>query len=198
MRWPGPARSEPELIIDFATLTGAARVALGPDLPALFANDDELAERLLDLRHASMADPVWRMPLWDGYDEMLKSDLADLSNAADSPLAGAVTAALFLRRFVPDGTPWAHLDTFAWRPAAKPGRPKGGDALGLQGGLRAASTAAIREAESRRIRPRFSRHFRPIHCNNSPSARLTPALRDDEEISEPMGDASLTRAGCAR
>ena len=122
---------EPELIIDFATLTGAARVALGPDLPAMFANDDELAASL-ESAAKSVTDPIWRMPLWDGYDEMLKSDLADLANAADSPMAGAVTAALFLRRFVTEGTPWAHFDTFAWRPSAKPGRPKGGDAMGLR------------------------------------------------------------------
>jgi len=123
--------AEPELIIDFATLTGAARVALGPDLPAMFANDDMLAGSLEDAAR-SVTDPIWRMPLWDAYDEMLKSDLADLANAADSPMAGAVTAALFLRRFVPEGTPWAHFDTFAWRPSAKPGRPKGGDAMGLR------------------------------------------------------------------
>jgi leucyl aminopeptidase len=123
--------SEPELIIDFATLTGAARVALGPDLPAMFANDDGLAASLEEAARA-VGDPIWRMPLWDGYDEMLKSDLADLANSADSPMAGAVTAALFLRRFVPEGTPWAHFDTFAWRPAAKAGRPKGGDAMGLR------------------------------------------------------------------
>jgi leucyl aminopeptidase len=122
---------KPELIVDFATLTGAARVALGPDLPAMFANDDELASDLA-AGAKQVTDPIWRMPLWDGYDEMLKSDLADLSNAADSPMAGAVTAALFLRRFVPEGTPWVHFDTFAWRPSAKPGRPKGGDALGLR------------------------------------------------------------------
>ncbi len=122
---------QPELIIDFATLTGAARVALGPDLPAMFANDDDLAE---ELRGAAkeVSDPVWHMPLWDGYDEMLKSEVADLANAADSPMAGAVTAALFLRRFVPEGVSWAHFDTFAWRPAAKPGRPKGGEAMGLR------------------------------------------------------------------
>jgi leucyl aminopeptidase len=122
---------KPELILDFATLTGAARIALGPDLPAMFSNDDELAT---DLESAAkrVTDPIWRMPLWDGYDEMLKSDLADLSNAADSPMAGSVTAALFLRRFVLEGMPWAHFDTFAWRPSAKPGRPKGGDALGLR------------------------------------------------------------------
>jgi leucyl aminopeptidase len=120
-----------ELILDFATLTGAARVALGPDLPALFANDDSLAEALLSAG-AAVSDPAWRMPLWDGYDEMLASDIADLGNVSDAPMAGAVTAALFLRRFVPAETPWAHFDTFAWRASARPGRPKGGDALGLR------------------------------------------------------------------
>ena len=121
----------PVLMIDFATLTGAARIALGPDLPALFVNDEALASELYAASD-DVADPLWRMPLWDGYDEMLKSDLADLANSADGPFAGSVTAALFLRRFVPDGLSWAHLDTFAWRPAAKPGRPKGGEALGLR------------------------------------------------------------------
>ena len=86
----------------------------------------------LEAAAKEVEDPLWRMPLWDGYDEMLKSSLADLANAADSPMAGAVTAALFLRRFVPDGVPWAHFDTFAWRATAKPGRPKGGEALGLR------------------------------------------------------------------
>ena len=123
--------AKPELILDFATLTGAARVALGPDLPALFSNDEELA-RDFESAAREVTDPVWRLPLWDAYDEMLKSEVADLSNAADSPLAGAVTAALFLRRFIPEGTPWAHLDTFAWQPSAKPGRPKGGEAMGLR------------------------------------------------------------------
>ena len=122
---------EPELIVDFATLTGAARVALGPDLPATFVNDDELAGSI-EASAKQVTDPIWRMPLWDGYDEMLKSDLADLSNAADSPMGGSITAALFLRRFVPEGVPWAHLDTFAWRPSPKPGRPKGGEAMGLR------------------------------------------------------------------
>jgi len=122
---------KPELILDFATLTGAARVALGPELPALFANEDKLAAALLADGEA-VGDPLWRMPLWDGYDEMLSSDIADLGNVAEGPMAGAVTAALFVRRFVPDGTAWAHLDTFAWRASAKPGRPKGGDALGLR------------------------------------------------------------------
>ncbi|MDZ7894087.1 MAG: leucyl aminopeptidase family protein [Sphingobium sp.] len=122
---------KPELLIDFATLTGAARVALGPDLPAMFANDDMLADALAKAGEA-VDDPVWRMPLWAPYADMLKSDIADINNAGDGGFAGAVTAALFLQRFVPDGAQWAHFDTFAWRPAAKPGRPKGGEALGLR------------------------------------------------------------------
>jgi leucyl aminopeptidase len=122
---------QPELILDFATLTGAARVALGPDLPATFANNDQLAADLLAAGIAE-ADPLWRLPLWAGYDDMLRSDLADLDNAPEGGMAGAITAALFLQRFVDPQTPWAHLDTFAWRSAAKPGRPKGGEALGLR------------------------------------------------------------------
>jgi leucyl aminopeptidase len=125
------AEEEPELILDFATLTGAARIALGPDLPAMFSNDDRLAGEFLAAAEA-VTDPLWRMPLWDAYDEMLKSEVADLANASETPMAGAVTAALFLKRFIPEGTAWAHLDTFAWRPTAKPGRPKGGEALGLR------------------------------------------------------------------
>jgi leucyl aminopeptidase len=127
----GEGDRRPELILDFATLTGAARIALGPDLPALFVNDDELAETLL-ASGRQVADPMWRMPLWEHYEEMLSSDVADLGNVSEAPLAGAVTAALFLHKFVPADIPWAHVDTFAWRPAAKPGRPKGGDALGLR------------------------------------------------------------------
>ncbi|WP_375398300.1 M17 family metallopeptidase [uncultured Sphingomonas sp.] len=122
---------QPELVIDFATLTGAARVALGPDLPATFANDDALADALLAAGR-DVRDPLWRLPLWDGYDDMLKSDIADLVNSAEGGFAGAITAALFLRRFVPAGAQWAHLDTFAWRPTARPGRPRGGEALGLR------------------------------------------------------------------
>ena len=123
------AEGEPELILDFATLTGAARVALGPDLPALFANDDALAEAMLACG-TSVSDPLWRMPLWQPYEEMLASDIADLGNVSDAPLAGAVTAALFLQKFVPEG-PWA-LSTLRLAPSARPGRPKGGDALGLR------------------------------------------------------------------
>jgi leucyl aminopeptidase len=125
------SEDKPELIVDFATLTGAARVALGPDLPALFANDEELA-RSIEGAAREVDDPLWRMPLWDAYDENLKSGIADLSNMANNAMAGCIYAALFLRRFVGGGIPWAHLDTWAWRDPAKPGRPKGGDALGLR------------------------------------------------------------------
>ena len=122
---------KPEIIVDFATLTGAARIALGPDLPALFCSDDALAEELAKAGKDT-TDPLWRMPLWDAYDDMLKSDIADLANAAGSPMAGAVVAAMFLKRFVPKDVPWAHFDTYAWRDKGKPGRPKGGEALGLR------------------------------------------------------------------
>ena len=122
---------KPAMILDFATLTGAARTALGPDLPALFANDDALASDMAASGQA-VSDPVWRLPLWAGYSDMLKSTTADINNAGEGGMAGAITAALFLERFVPEDVAWAHLDTFAWRPSPKPGRPKGGDALGLR------------------------------------------------------------------
>jgi leucyl aminopeptidase len=122
---------KPELIVDFATLTGAARVALGPDLPAFFANDDDLAASTQQAS-GNVEDPLWRMPLWEPYEEMLKSDVADFANASNTPMAGCITAALFLKRFVLDEIRWAHLDTYAWRDQAKPGRPKGGEALGLR------------------------------------------------------------------
>ncbi len=124
--------SNPELILDFATLTGAARVALGPDLPPMFTDDESLAADLL-AAGLEQNDQMWRLPLWNGYDEMLKSDIADMVNAPDGGFAGAITAALFLRRFVPKTAAWAHLDVFAWRPSAKPGRPKGGEAYALRG-----------------------------------------------------------------
>jgi leucyl aminopeptidase len=125
------AEGEPELIVDFATLTGAARTALGPDLPATFVNRDDLASEI-EKAARIVDDPLWRMPLWDPYDADLKSDLADLSNTSGNAMAGAIYAALFLRRFVPESIAWAHLDTYAWRDSAKPGRPKGGEALGLR------------------------------------------------------------------
>jgi leucyl aminopeptidase len=123
--------SDPTLIIDFATLTGAARVALGPDLPATFGNHDDTISELLTAADAS-GDLLWRLPLHSGYDDMLKSDIADLNNSPDGGFAGAITAALFLQKFVSPDTPWLHIDTFAWRPTTKPGRSKGGDALGLR------------------------------------------------------------------
>jgi leucyl aminopeptidase len=121
---------KPVLIVDFATLTGAARTALGPDLPAMFSNDDGVADSLLGAAKAA-TDPVWRMPLWAPYADMLDSDIADTANSGGA-FAGAVTAALFMQKFVPDDVPWVHLDTYAWRPTSKPGRPKGGEALGLR------------------------------------------------------------------
>ncbi len=124
------AESEPELMIDFATLTGAARIALGPDLPAFFSNDDAMAQSMLKAGQENY-DPLWQLPLWQGYNDMLASDIADISNAGGS-FAGSITAALFLQYFVEDDIKWGHFDTFAWRPAALPGRPKGGEALGLR------------------------------------------------------------------
>ncbi len=125
------SEEKPEFIIDFATLTGAARVALGPDLPALFTRRDETSDELIAAGKAH-DDSVWRLPLEETYRDMLKSDIADIANSASGGFAGATTAALFLDRFVGDDIEWAHFDTFAWRPAAKPGRPKGGASLGLR------------------------------------------------------------------
>jgi leucyl aminopeptidase len=121
----------PDLILDFATLTGAARVALGPELPALFASDDAVADALLAAGREA-GDPMWRLPLWEPYRDMLKSEVADVNNAGDGGFAGAITAALFLAKFVDARTPWAHIDLFAWQPSAKPGRPKGGEAMTLR------------------------------------------------------------------
>ncbi len=121
----------PDLLLDAATLTGAARTALGPDLPALFCNDDVLAGHLLHAGAASH-DPLWRLPLWGGYDDWLSSTVADLNNVSSKPMAGALTAALFLQRFVSGSVRWAHLDTYAWNDQPRPGRPEGGEALGLR------------------------------------------------------------------
>ena len=121
----------PDLLLDCATLTGAARVALGPDLPALFATDDDWA---LQLAQSGVArcDPVWRLPLWDGYDLWFDSNIADMNNVSARPFAGAVVAALFLRRFVAPGTPWVHLDLYAWNDVARPGQPEGGEAQSMR------------------------------------------------------------------
>ena len=125
------SEQQPELIIDFATLTGAARVALGADLPALFANRDELAEQLLAAGR-EVGDPLWRLPLWQPYRQLLDSYLADFVNTGASHQAGAITAALYLERFVAAPSAWLHLDTYAWNDADRPGRPCGGEAMGLR------------------------------------------------------------------
>jgi leucyl aminopeptidase len=125
------AEQKPDLILDFATLTGAARVALGPDLPALFANRDDIADALLAASRETR-DPLWRLPLWRPYLAMLDSYVADLANAGASRHAGAITAALYLERFVPEALPWCHLDVYSWNDGEKPGRPRGGEAQALR------------------------------------------------------------------
>lgn len=122
----------PQLLIDCATLTGAARVALGPDLPAMFCNDDAWADTLLRNGHKAH-DPVWRLPLWAPYDRWLDSPVADFNNVSSKPHAGAITAALFLQRFVSSDTTWAHFDLYAWNDQSSPGRPEGGEAYGMRG-----------------------------------------------------------------
>jgi leucyl aminopeptidase len=117
---------KPTLIVDFATLTGAARVALGPDLPPFFTDDDTLAAELMQ-HGGAQHDPLWRLPLWRPYEQMLDSKVADTNNVTTGSLGGAITAALFLRKFVARTTPWVHFDIFAWTPSAKPGRPEGGE-----------------------------------------------------------------------
>jgi leucyl aminopeptidase len=125
------SNENPSLLVDCATLTGAARVALGPDLPALFSNDDGLADALLRLGNM-VHDPLWRLPLWSGYDEWLKSPVADLNNVSSKALAGSIVAGLYLQRFVRVGTPWIHLDLYAWNDQARPGRPEGGEAMAMR------------------------------------------------------------------
>ncbi|WP_421725114.1 leucyl aminopeptidase family protein [Bauldia sp.] len=125
------AEEKPDLIVDLATLTGAARVAVGPDIAPIYGTDDSLIAELT--RHGdAVADPVWHMPLWPDYQTMLDSKVADINNAGNSPFAGSITAALFLSRFVPDDIPWLHGDIFAWTPSAKPGKPEGGEAQAIR------------------------------------------------------------------
>ena len=133
------SEENPDLIVDFATLTGAARVALGPDLPAMMARRDETAEAFLAAGKAH-DDNTWRLPLPEAYREYLASDVADMSNASANPYAGASVAGLFLDRFVGEGLDWVHFDTFAWNPFPRPGRARGGRGLGLR-----AAWHAIRE-----------------------------------------------------
>lgn len=122
--------AKPDWLIDIATLTGAARVALGPDLPALFSNNDELANAILSAGQNSH-DPLWRLPLHEGYKSWLSTPFADLCNISSKPFAGAITAALFLQYFVSKSVPWAHIDTYAWNDANRPGKPEGGEAQTL-------------------------------------------------------------------
>ena len=122
---------KPEVMFDFATLTGAARVALGPELPALFCNDGTLLGELMSAA-AVQEDPLWPLPLWQGYRPLLASKVADINNISSGPFAGAITAALFLQEFVPSDIPWAHLDFIGWNGSSKPGRPEGGEAQGLR------------------------------------------------------------------
>jgi leucyl aminopeptidase len=125
------ASEQPSVLFDFATLTGAARVALGPDVPALFCDDDAWAAALSSAALA-VFDPVWRLPLWSGYDDWLKSPVADLNNVSSKPFAGAIVAALFLRRFVPKEISYAHFDLYGWNDQTRPGRPEGGEAQTMQ------------------------------------------------------------------
>ena len=122
---------QPDLIMDFATLTGAARIALGPDLPVLFSNRDDLARAYLAAGEAQH-DPLWRLPLWQPYLSYLKSNIADLANAGASKMAGCMTAALFLQRFVDPAIAWTHVDVYSWNDGERPGRPTGGEAQGLR------------------------------------------------------------------
>jgi leucyl aminopeptidase len=125
------ATERPQMLVDAATLTGAARVALGPELGALFCNDDALAAGLIE-SGAAEDDPLWRMPLWRPYRKLIDSKAADINNVSESPHAGAITAALYLQEFVEPGIPWAHLDVMAWNTRARPGRPEGAEAQTLR------------------------------------------------------------------
>lgn len=123
--------SNPELMVDFATLTGAARIAVGTEISAMFANDDAVAQELLAIGQ-EISDPIWRLPLFAPYASLLDSSVADLLNSSSSSYAGAITAALFLQRFVPDTLTWVHFDVMAWNIASKPGKPEGGEAMAMQ------------------------------------------------------------------
>ena len=125
----------PTLLLDFATLTGAARVALGPELPAMFCNDPALA-KVLEQSAEAEDDPVWRMPLWRSYRRYLDSTVADINNTSSVPQGGAVTAAIFLHEFVGDEVPWAHFDIYGWNAATRPGRQKGGEAMAIRAAFR--------------------------------------------------------------
>jgi leucyl aminopeptidase len=123
--------SDPDLVIDIATLTGAARIALGTDLPPIFSNDISIANEITSAGEHE-EDPLWVMPLYQPYKELLKSPIADLNNISKTPYGGCITAALFLEHFVTSETDWVHIDTWAWNQGDRPGRPAGGEAIGLR------------------------------------------------------------------
>ncbi len=126
------ASESPDLIIDMATLTGAARIALGTELPAVFSNNDKICEEVI--KHSyQVQDPIWRLPLFGLYRDSLNSSIADINNCGSDSYGGAITAALFLKEFVPDNIPWLHYDVMAWNVKTRPGRPQGGEAMGLRG-----------------------------------------------------------------
>ncbi|HEX4779920.1 MAG TPA: leucyl aminopeptidase family protein, partial [Usitatibacter sp.] len=127
---------KPRTLVDFATLTGAARVALGPELPVLFCNDERLAAKL-EAGAEAVEEPLWRLPLWRSYRRLFDSDIADFSNSGRSGYAGAIVAALFLDYFVPRDVAWAHFDVFSWNDVSRPGRPVGGEAQTLRSVLAA-------------------------------------------------------------
>jgi leucyl aminopeptidase len=142
------AEGAPARIISLATLTGAARIALGPDLPPLYSTDEMFAARAVEAGPL-YADPVWPMPLWRRYETFLSSSIADVNHASSTSFAGSVTAALFLNMFVPETIPYTHLDIFAWVPTARPGRPQGGEAQGIR-----ALFAALEESPQTEKKPR--------------------------------------------
>jgi leucyl aminopeptidase len=133
------AAGKPDLLIDFATLTGAARVALGTELPALFVNDETFAAELLEAS-ARTGDAIYRLPLHRQYRSALRSDVADLNNANEGGYGGAITAALFLEEFVGSGVPWAHFDVMAYNLSSRPGHPRGGEAMGMRAVFEAVAT----------------------------------------------------------
>ena len=200
----------PELLIDMATLTGAARVALGPELAPFFTDDENASPPSFPQAAARVGDPVWRMPLWRGYDAMIEPGIADLDNAPSGGHGGAITAALFLRRFVGDVS-WAHFDVFAWTPKPKPGRPKGGEVSGGAGAslcprgalpCRAMSapfdrrlTAARDDLAAEQLRGRIERpryampHPHAGHRSGGRTAPLT-AEPDDAPGSDDLGTAA--------
>lgn len=143
------AESQPAMVLDCATLTGAARVALGPDLPALFCNDDDLAGAIMQAGQASH-DPLWRLPLQKTYISWLDSSAADINNVSSKPMAGAVVAALFLGRFVPDGLRWGHVDLYAWNDQTRPGRPEGGEVQAARAIARAVMGLSSRDNNATR------------------------------------------------